>query len=75
MIFLPANEISDEPYSSKLLSIGVEVLVDESGKLSSEELLKERLTIIDLAWICRPQMFEKFGNVRKKVTLLLFTIP
>ena len=44
----------------------MEVLVDESGKLSSEELLKERLTIIDVAWICRPQMFEKFGNVLRK---------
>ena len=77
VIFLPANEIADEPYSSRLSFLGVEVLVDESGKLSSEELLKERLNIIDLAWICRPQMFEKFGNfIRKKsnATILYDTI-
>ena len=77
VIFLPANEIADEPYSSRLSSLGVEVLVDENGKFSTEELLKERLNIIDLAWICRPQMFEKFGNlIRKKnnATILYDTI-
>ena len=61
VIFLPANEIADEPYFSKLSLLGIEVLVDQSGKTNSTVLLKDRLEIIDIAWICRPQIFEKFG--------------
>ena len=61
VIFLPANEIADEPYFSKLSLLGIEVLVDQSGKTDSTVLLKDRLEIIDVAWICRSQNFEKFG--------------
>ena len=66
VIFLPTNEKADEPYFSKLITYGVEVLIDLTKKLSSEELLKERLDVINLAWICRPQMFERFGSLLRK---------
>ena len=77
VIFLAANEIADEPYATKLSFLGIEVLVDESGKIDSRELLRDRLEIIDVAWICRPQMFEKFGNVllkKSKIQIIYDTI-
>ena len=65
-MFLPTNEVADEPYASELSSLGVEVLVDESQENGYQKLLHERLNLIDFAWICRPQMFDKFGNLLKK---------
>jgi glycosyltransferase involved in cell wall biosynthesis len=65
-MFLPTNEIADEPYASDLSSLGVELLVDESRENGYQKLLHERLDLIDFAWICRPQMFDQFGNLLKK---------
>lgn len=77
VIFLPANEIADEPYFSKLSLLGIEVLVDQSGKTSSTVLLKDRLELIDWAWICRPQIFEQFGCLlrqKSKARIIFDTI-
>jgi glycosyltransferase involved in cell wall biosynthesis len=66
LIFLPTNEIADEPYASELSSMGVELLVDESRENGFKKFLYERLDIIDFAWICRPQMFDQFGKFLEK---------
>jgi glycosyltransferase involved in cell wall biosynthesis len=66
LMFLPTNEIADEPYASDLSSLGVELLVDESRENGYQKLLHERLDLIDFAWICRPQMFDQFGKFLEK---------
>jgi O-antigen biosynthesis protein len=67
VMFLPDNGSAEEPYASELLEMGIELLVDQTGQITPTEFLKERLSCIDIAWICRPQMFSKYSSlVRSK---------
>lgn len=72
IVFLPANEILDQPYFSLLSDLGIEVLVDECGRYNSEDLLIQRASNIDIAWICRPQMFKRFYHLIKKYSNATF---
>jgi O-antigen biosynthesis protein len=60
IIFLPDNGLYQEPYVSELQGMGVEVIysTDEMPEMKSH--LLERLAIVDIAWVCRPELCEKY---------------
>jgi O-antigen biosynthesis protein len=60
IIFLPDYGHEQEPYTSELENLGIEVLCHTYKQSNSLELLKRRLPIIDLAWVCRPELCEKY---------------
>ena len=59
VMFLPDNGAPIEPYSTDLARLGVEVLYAQPGK-DQESLLTLALRRADLAWICRPELCEKY---------------
>ncbi|BAZ45974.1 family 2 glycosyl transferase [Chondrocystis sp. NIES-4102] len=61
VIFLPDNGLKAEPYTTILQNLGIEVLYTQSGYGENiDKQLNERLSLIDVAWICRPQLNEKY---------------
>jgi len=61
VIFLPDDMRSTEPYISELQNMQIEVLYTCNGfGTSPEEQLKERLPLIDLAWVCRPNLMKRY---------------
>jgi O-antigen biosynthesis protein len=56
--FLPDNRTRIEPYATQLEDMGIEVLFDDEG-LDAGPRLGELLRTIDIAWICRPYVYEK----------------
>ena len=61
VIFAADNGVKDEPYTSILHNIQIEVLYTHDGYgTSPEEQIKARLPLVDLAWICRPELNEKY---------------
>ncbi|WP_368005001.1 glycosyltransferase [Laspinema palackyanum] len=66
VIFAPDNGFKDEPYSGELQKMQVEVLyVIEGNSRTIWEQIRERLPLIDVAWICRPELNQKYaGDIR-----------
>ncbi len=60
IIFLPDNGAPEEPYTSLLQSLGIEVLYGTSQQANMEEQLVNRLPLVDLVWLCRPELCEKY---------------
>ena len=64
VIFAADNGLKDEPYTSELQNMQVEVLYNREGYGKTiEEQVKERLSLINLAWICHPEMNQKYVPV------------
>ena len=62
VIFAADNGFKDEPYTSILQDLQIEVLYTQQGYGKAiEEQIQERLSLIDLAWICRPELNEKYA--------------
>lgn len=68
VIFAADNGVKDEPYTSMLQNLQIEVLYTQQGYGKPiEQQIKERLSVIDLAWICRPELNEKYAPlIRQK---------
>ena len=67
VIFVPDNGAKEEPYVGMLQSKGIEVIYTQSGYGKPiEEQLKELLPLVDIAWICRPQLYEKYAPLIRK---------
>jgi GT2 family glycosyltransferase len=65
VIFLPDNYASMQPYTRELQDMGIEVLHHIPGGLTQDQALEAILPLIDIAWICRPELFEKYaGKIR-----------
>lgn len=61
VIFAADNGQKTEPYASMLENLQIEVLYTHKGYTQTiQQQLQERLASIDLAWICRPQLTEKY---------------
>ena len=61
VIFAADNGFKDEPYTSVLQSLQIEVLYTQQGYgRSITEQIEDRLSIIDIAWICRPELNQKY---------------
>ncbi len=63
VFFLPDNYAALQPYTRELQDLGVEVLHHVAGGRSASDALHEILPLLDIAWICRPELFEKYHEV------------
>ena len=62
VIFAADNGVKEEPYVSLLQSLQIETLYTQEGYGTLiEQQIQERLPLIDLAWICRPELNEKYA--------------
>ena len=61
IVFLPDNLMAIKPYAQQLQSDGVEVVYQlEDHRRPWQEFLVEVLQDIDVAWVCRPNLFCKY---------------
>ncbi len=61
VIFAANNGYKEEPYVSVLQNLQIEVLYTQRGYgVTIEQQIQQRLALIDLAWICRPELNEKY---------------
>jgi GT2 family glycosyltransferase len=61
VIFAPDNGHREEPYITQLQNLQVEVLYNQPGYGEPiADQIKARLPIIDYAWICFPQLAQKY---------------
>jgi glycosyltransferase involved in cell wall biosynthesis len=78
VIFAADNGAKDEPYTSVLQDLQIEVLYTQSGYGTEiEQQITERLPLIDLAWICRPELNQKYASLirqRAEIKLIYDTI-
>ena len=67
VIFLPDDMRPIEPYLGELQHLGVETLYTCDGYgVLPEEQLKAYLPFIDIAWVCRPQLMERYAPLLRK---------
>jgi hypothetical protein len=77
VIFLPDNGFPEEPYTSELQEMGVEVLYSTPQQPDLKKQLLKRLSFIDKAWICRPELSEKYWDIirhNSKIPVIYDTI-
>ena len=61
VIFVADNGVKEEPYNSELQNLQIETLYTQDGYGETPEVqIKARLSLVDLAWICRPELNEKY---------------
>lgn len=60
IIFFPDNGNPQEPYTSTLQQMGIEVLYSTPKQPELNELLINRLSLVNLIWLCRPELCEKY---------------
>lgn len=65
IVFLPDNYAALQPYTAELQALGVEVLYHTDGAGTPEEALKGALEQVDCVWICRPELFDKYGPLAR----------
>lgn len=62
VIFVADNGVREEPYVSVLQNLQIEVLYTQSGYGETiEAQIESRLQLINLAWICRPELNQKYA--------------
>ncbi len=77
VIFLPDYGHEQEPYTSELEALGIEVLYFTYQQYDWAYRLQKRLNYIDLAWVCRPELAEKYFPIlqqNSKIKLIYDTI-
>ena len=66
VIFAADNGYKAEPYTSVMENLQIEVLYTQQGYGNTiEQQINERLSLIDVAWICRPELNEKYTSLIK----------
>ncbi len=66
VIFAADNGYKAEPYTSVIENLQIEVLYTQQGYGKTiEQQINERLSLIDVAWICRPELNEKYTSLIK----------
>jgi GT2 family glycosyltransferase len=66
VVFQPDNWAGMEPYTSELQTLGVEVVHHVEGSRTPEERIRELLPTIDVAWVSRPELCEKWLPTLRK---------
>ncbi len=77
VIFLPDYGHEQEPYTSELESLGIEVLYFTYQQYDWAKRLQQRLSYIDLAWVCRPELAAKYFPIlqqNRRIKLIYDTI-
>jgi len=74
VFFLPDNYAPLQPYTSELQALGIEVLHHVPEGRPAGEALDETLPMLDFAWICRPELFEKYAPIvrRNNATRIIY---
>lgn len=70
VVFAPDNFAAIQPYTSELLAMGIEQLYYNGRNAPLEDRLRELLPYVDVAWVCRPELAEKFMPIIEK-----FNVP
>ncbi|HHP7229819.1 MAG TPA: tetratricopeptide repeat protein, partial [Xenococcaceae cyanobacterium] len=61
VIFAAENGVKAEPYVAELQNLQVEVIYTEDGYgVIPEAQIQARLPLIDITWVCRPELNEKY---------------
>jgi O-antigen biosynthesis protein len=60
VIFVPDNYFRSEPYTSTLQRMGVEVVYGTDSAPNKVEAVRARLPLVNIAWICRPEVAAKW---------------
>jgi O-antigen biosynthesis protein len=64
VIFVPDNGVKEQPYIDKLQNLQIEVLYTQEGYGNSMlQQVEERLPLVDIAWVCRPELYEKYADL------------
>jgi GT2 family glycosyltransferase/glycosyltransferase involved in cell wall biosynthesis len=66
VVFQPDNWAGIEPYTHDLQSLGVEVVYHVEGQRGQEQRLNELLPHVDIAWVCRPEICDKWLPVFRR---------
>ncbi len=78
VIFAADNALKTEPYTSVLQNLQIEALYTQQGYgTTMEQQISERLPLIDFAWICRPELNEKYAPLirqRPEIKVIYDTI-
>jgi len=69
VIFAPDNFAAIQPYTSELLAMGVEQLYFTGKNGALEDRVREVLPHVDVAWVCRPQLAEKYFPLLQKAPI------
>lgn len=78
VIFAADNGVKEEPYVTILQNLQIETLYTQDGfGTLIDQQIQERLPLIDLAWICRPELNQKYAPLirqRAEIKLIYDTI-
>jgi GT2 family glycosyltransferase/glycosyltransferase involved in cell wall biosynthesis len=66
VVFLPDNYAPLQPYTNELQQLGVEVLHHFDGGRTPQESLEQALPYIDVAWISRTELFDKYEPLLRR---------
>ncbi|MCC0175433.1 tetratricopeptide repeat protein [Waterburya agarophytonicola K14] len=67
VIFASDNGYKEEPYTSQMQNLQIEVLYTQDGYGTPIlEQIQDRLPLLDFAWICRPEMNEKYLSLMRQ---------
>lgn len=65
-IFFPDNFSPTQPYTGELQRMGVQVLYHVDGGPTAEEALRAVLPAVDIAWVCRPEIYQKHVSLLQR---------
>ena len=77
VIFFPDNGYPEQPYTSVLQQMGIEVIYGTAQRYNLEEKLIKYLPLIDGVWLCRPELCDKYMDLirlKTKVPIIYDTI-
>ncbi len=63
VIFFPDNGYPEQPYTSVLQQLGIEVIYGTAQRHNLEEKLIKYLPLIDGVWLCRPELCDKYMDL------------
>ena len=63
VIFFPDNGYPEQPYTSVLQQMGIEVIYGTPQRYNLEEKLIKYLPLIDGVWLCRPELCDKYMDL------------
>jgi glycosyltransferase involved in cell wall biosynthesis len=62
VIFVPDNGAKEQPYVEMLQDLAIEVVYTQEGYGTTiAQQLAALLPLVDFAWVCRPELYEKYA--------------
>jgi GT2 family glycosyltransferase/glycosyltransferase involved in cell wall biosynthesis len=77
VIFFPDNGYPEQPYTSTLQQMGIEVIYGTARNNDLASKLLKHLPLVDAVWLCRPELCDKYMDLirfQKKVPIIYDTI-